>query len=126
MLLFILAVSAFLGIGLASAEKNRATVVMCSSFSCAYNKRARCTRGEVAIYDNTVIGLCLYHTENMGERILEPMNKGMAVERGKPYPQMINKIMNAREDKRDSELVHNPKAFERWIKKQMKKRGAEE
>jgi hypothetical protein len=54
----------------------------------------------------------------MSKRILEPMNKGIAVERGKPNPRMINKIMKAQEDKEDSELLKNPKAFVRWMERQ--------
>ena len=112
-----------LGLGIAyastiSAGQNKTSVVMCGSFSCAYNKRARCTRKEIAIYDNTVLGLCLYHTEMMGKRIIEPMNKAIVVERSKPNPQMINKIMKAQEEIKDSELVKNPKAFAKWIREQ--------
>ena len=108
-----------LGLGvvcISSVSAERTTVVMCGSLSCAYNKRARCTRRKVAIYDNRVIGLCLYHSESMSKRILEPMSK--VAERGKPNPQMITKIMQAQEKARDSELLKNPKAFARWMKKQ--------
>ncbi len=100
-----------------SAGQSNSSVVMCGSFSCAYNRRARCTRKEIAIYDNTVLGLCLYHTGKMDQRILEPLNKGIAVERGKPNPQMINKIMKAQEDTKDSELITNPKAFAEWLRR---------
>ena len=99
-----------------SVRQSKATLVMCGSFSCGYNRRARCTRGKVAIYDNRVIGLCLYHTEAMDKRILEPMGK--VVERSKPSPQMINKIMQAQEKVKDSELIKNPKAFARWMRRQ--------
>lgn len=114
-----------LGILFASAQsagQSNTFVVMCSSFSCAYNKKARCTRKGIAIYDNTVIGLCLYHTETMAKRILEPMAKGVKIERGKPNLQMINKIMKAHEENKNSELVKNPKAFAKWIRKQGIKR----
>lgn len=97
-----------------SAGQSKASVVMCNSFSCAYNKRARCTRKEIFVYDNTVKGLCLNHSDTMKKRILEPMGK--VAERNKPNPQMIDKIMKAQEDKRDSELINNPKAFARWMK----------
>lgn len=112
-----------LGLGIVSlystsAGQNKATVVMCGSFSCAYNRRARCTRKEIAIYDNVVTGLCLFHSETMGKRIIEPMNKAKTVERGKPNPQMIDKIMKAQEENKDSELLKNPKAFAKWMKKQ--------
>lgn len=54
----------------------------------------------------------------MSKRILEPMGK--TVERGNPNPQMINKIMQAQEDKKNSELIKNPKAFMLWMKKHVK------
>ena len=112
-----------LGLGIAclsfiSAGHNKTTVVLCSSFSCAYNRRARCIRKEIAIYDNVVTGLCLYHTGKMAQRIIEPMGKVSTIERGKPNPQMIDKIMKAQEENKDSELLKNPKAFAKWMKKQ--------
>jgi len=112
-----------LGLGIASlystsAGQNKTTVVMCGSFSCAYNRRARCTRKEIVIYDNVVTGLCLNNSETMSKRIIEPMNKVSTIERGKPNPQMIDKIMKAQEENKDSELVKNPKAFARWMEKQ--------
>ncbi len=100
-----------------SAGQNKTTVVMCGSFGCAYNRRGRCGKKEISIYDNTVKGLCLYHSETMGQRILEPLYKGAVVERSKPNPQMITKIMQAQEDRRDADLIKNPKAFAKWIRK---------
>lgn len=63
-------------------------------------------------------GLCLDHSETMNQRIIEPMNKAILVERGRPNSQMITKIMQAQEKARGSELIKNPKAFARWMKKQ--------
>lgn len=111
-MLFIL----LLGLGIVyasslSAGQSKTSVVMCTSFSCIYNNKGRCVRKKIVIYDNTVIGLCLDHSETMSKRIIEPMGKVGTIERGKPNPQMIDKIMKAQEDKRDSELIKNPKAF---------------
>jgi len=105
-----------------SVGQNKPPVVMCSSFSCAYNRRARCTRKEIAIYDNTIVGLCLNHSETMNRRILEPMEKVGTIERGKPNPQMIDKMMKAQEEIKDTELVKNPKVFAVWMRKQGIKR----
>ena len=55
-------------------EKN-SYVISCSSFSCEWNKSCRCTRKEIAIYDNTIKGLCAYHTENMKMRVIDPMKE---------------------------------------------------
>jgi len=101
MMLFLLVFGAVF-VSVLSAGQCKANVVMCSSFSCVYNKKARCTKKEVAIYDNTVKGLCLDHSESMDKRILEPMGK----------------IMQAQEEIKDSELLKNPKAFAKWMRKQ--------
>ena len=114
-MMFILLVFGVVFVFVLSAGQSKVSVVMCSSFSCAYNRRGRCTRKEIAIYDNTVKGLCLYHSETMTKRVLEPM--GRVVERSKPNPQMINKIMQAQEKARDLELIKNPKVFAKWIRK---------
>lgn len=110
-----------LGLGivcLSTVSAGQAIVVMCHSFACAYNRRGKCGRRQIVVYDNTILGLCLNHTETMSKRILEPMNRINAVERGNLNPQMITKIMQAQEDKRDLELIKNPKTFARWMKKQ--------
>jgi len=43
---------------------------------------------------------------------------GKVAERSKPNPQMINKIMKAQEEIKDSELLKNPKAFAKWMRRQ--------
>lgn len=114
MLFFVL-----LGLGvicMSSVSTGQSTVVMCNSFSCAHNRRARCTKKGISIYDNTILGLCLDHSSTMSQRILEPMGK--VSERSKPNFRITNKIMQAQEEKRDSELLKNPKAFTRWMKRQ--------
>ena len=116
-MMFILLVFGAVFVSVLSAGQSKASVV-CHSFSCAYNRGGHCARQKVIIYDNTVKGLCLYHSESMEKRILEPLNKGIMIETGKPNPKMINKIMKAQEDKRDSELINNPKAFARWMRRQ--------
>ena len=98
-------------------RQSKTAVVSCTSFGCSYNKGGHCGKPKIIIYDNTIIGLCLYHSESMEKRILEPLNKGAVVERGKPNPKMINKIMRTQEKSRDSELIKNPKAFARWMRR---------
>lgn len=112
MILILLALGLLLAFIL-SAGQARTSVVLCTSFSCSFNRGGCCVRHKIIVYDNTVIGLCLYHTDTMSKRILEPM--GRVAERGKPNSKMITKIMHAQEDKRDSELIKNPEAFARWI-----------
>lgn len=97
---------------------NQFCCIKCFSFSCKYNKDGRCIRKNITIYDNTVKGLCLFHTENMTRRILEPMKKIRMVERGKGNPQMIEKIMKAQDEIEDPELLKNPEAFADWMRRQ--------
>ena len=100
------------------SQPNQSCGIKCFSFSCKHNRGGRCIRKNITIYDNTVTGLCLFHTENMTKRILEPMRKIRVIEKGKGNPQMIGRIMKAQEDIKDAELVKNPKAFTKWLRKQ--------
>ena len=84
-------------------QLNQACSVKCFSFSCKHNRNGRCGREKLTIYDNTVIGLCLHHTENMTKRILKPM------------AQIKGRVQ---EDMEDEELLKNPEAFADWMRKQ--------
>ena len=90
----------------------QACCVKCVSFSCKHNSGGRCIRKNITIYDNTVTGLCLHHTDNMTKRILEPMEEIGMIEKSNP------KIIKAQEDIKDEELLKNPKAFARWMREQ--------
>lgn len=111
-----------LGIGVwyvssVTASKAKTSVVFCGSLSCAHNRRGRCGRREIVVYDNSVIGLCLHHTETMTKRILEPMREKRKLKHDKPSLWMAAKIMREQEKARDSELIKNPKAFAEWMRK---------
>ena len=97
-------------------EHHKSSVIVCNSISCTWNKLCRCTRRGISIYDNTVKGLCLYHTESMQERILDPMQEERIIESGGDSEfgkKMIDKIMKMQEEK----LLKDPDAFARWMKK---------
>ena len=115
MTIFIGVVLALIILSALSASGNKPPVVMCNSLGCAYNKMARCTRKAIAIYDNTVKGLCLYHTATMGERIIEPLKKYMTAEVTVSNPQILENI--SKTQKENENLVKNPKAFADWLKK---------
>ena len=99
---------------LESAEQHKSSVVVCNSISCTWNKLCRCTRRAIAIYDNTVKGLCLYHTEDIKERIFDPMREKRMIESSEFSSEMMDKIMKAQEDK----LLKDPNAFAGWLRKQ--------
>lgn len=109
-----------------SAEQGRSSVVMCNSVSCKWNKLCRCTKRDIAVYDNTVKGLCLYHTENMKERILDPMREKRMIEVGGDSEdfgkEMMDKIMRSQEEK----LLKDPDTFAKWMNKVFRKKQAGE
>ena len=113
LLLFIIIVSLL--------DHHKSSVIVCNSTSCAWNKLCRCTRREISVYDNTVKGLCLQHTEGIKERILDPMQEKRIIESdgdsefGK---KVIDKIMKMQEEK----LLKDPDAFARWMDKAFRKR----
>ena len=121
--MFIICVIIFvvIAMSLTSSGGGRPPVIMCNSVSCSHNRLCRCTRKEIAIYDNTVKGLCLDHTESMKERILDPMQEKRMIkssgdsEFGK---KMIDKIMKAQEEK----LLKDPDTFDKWMNKVYRKR----
>ena len=106
-LIFILCSFALMG-------QSKSSVVMCNSTSCTWNKLCRCTKKEISVYDNTVKGLCLNHTESMKERILDPMREKRIIETNSGFgTEMIDKAMKLQEEK----LLEDPKAFAKWMRK---------
>ena len=98
-------------------QLNQVSSVKCFSFNCKHNRNGRCGRGKVTIYDNTVRGLCLHHTDNMTKRILEPVKKIKVAERVRGNSQEIDKIIKRCEEIKNQELLKNPKAFGKWLKR---------
>ena len=88
--------------------------IKCFSCSCLYNKGGRCIRKDIVVYDNTVTGLCLHHTDNMNDRVIKPMKRAGLLE--KTYA-TANKLAKAQKDTEDEELLKNPKAFAVWMKR---------
>ncbi len=86
---------------------------MCNSISCKWNKNLRCTRKDIAIYDNTILGLCLSHTGSMKERVLDAFEKGRAVGKKDGEIELLTKLTA------DQKLLKDPEAFDKWIKRQL-------
>ena len=99
-------------------EVGRASVVVCNSYSCSWNKLCRCTRREIAIYDNTVKGLCLHHTEDMEKRIINPLQEKRLIRRSGLSSEVMGKSMKLREEK----LLKDPNAFAKWMGKTIRKK----
>ena len=114
-----------IAMSLMSSGTGNPPVIACNSVSCRHNKLCRCTRKNIAVYDNTVKGLCLNHTESMKERILDPMQgtmqgKQMIESSGDSEfgAEMIEKIMKLQEEK----LLKDPDTFAAWMDKVFRKR----
>lgn len=100
-----------------STERGKSYVIVCNSTSCSWNKLCRCTRKNIAVYDNTIQGLCLHHSENMKDRVLEPMRKGRLLEQYEHETYISEAIDKMKEKSKDEELLKNPAAFSRWMRK---------
>ena len=100
-----------------SVEQGKSSVVVCNSISCKYNRLCRCTRKNIVVYDNTVTGLCLYHTDSMKDRVLEPMRKSNLLEQYQHEVYVADTFAKREEEAKDNELLKNPNAFARWMRK---------
>ena len=100
-----------------SVEQGKSSVVVCNSISCKYNRLCRCTRKNIVVYDNTVTGLCLYHTDSMKDRVLEPLKKSGLLEQYQHETYVADTLTKIEEDAKDNELLKNPNVFARWMRK---------
>ncbi|HAJ57565.1 MAG TPA: hypothetical protein DCL35_07340 [Candidatus Omnitrophica bacterium] len=94
-----------------STSQTKASVVTCNSFRCGHNRRGRCTKKEIAIYDNLALGLCVHHTQSMDKRIFEPMENAIESKRKK----WLVKLLNALDGIEDKALLDDPVFFAGWL-----------
>jgi len=104
-----------------SALRNGTTVRKCSSLSCKYNLGSRCAHGTIDIYDNGAVGICLWHSSNMQERILDPFLKGYKAGELSSKADLIDKIIADLENERDAQAIKDPKSFEKWMKRRLER-----
>ena len=117
MLFFSIGILLIIVMSFASSKGGKPPVIMCNSVSCTWNKLCRCTRKEIAVYDNTVTGLCLYHTDSMKDRVLEPMKKSRLLEQYEHETYIAVAMDKMKEKSKDEELLKNPAAFSKWMKR---------
>lgn len=102
-----------------SAEKPTARVVLCQSVDCEWNSLCRCTRQRIGITDALIKGVCVYHTQDMKDRILKPPPTRKAVMGcGVVDENMLDKIMELQDEK----LLKDPDAFDKWMKMNLRTR----
>jgi len=93
--------------------------VRCTSHSCLHNKNGICiNRKKMFIYDNGVLGICLWHTSNMDDRVLQPYLNGLIVGEKTGEIKMLDILL--KEVGENQALIDDPKKFERWITNKMK------
>ena len=102
------------------AMQSRTSVRKCFSRSCRLNVKGKCTKKEIDVYDNGVIGLCLWHTAKMNERILEPFRKGIEIGQKDLEIALIDEIKDRYEKALDKSAVIDPQKFEVWMRNHMK------
>ena len=96
------------------ANSNSGCGIKCFSLTCKHNKGGKCGRKEIVVYDNTVKGLCLNHTDNMNNRVIKPMESAGFHEE---HCVTVTFSDKAQEKIKDEVLLKNPKAFSSWMKK---------
>lgn len=114
---YIFLIAVILALSISASQKGCG--VKCSSSSCLYNRGGRCGRQEVTVYDNTVIGLCLNHTDSMKDRVTEPILKSGYFDSHKLKTNItVIRLKKTTEEMLDEKLLKNPNAFARWMRKQ--------
>jgi len=98
-------------LGVVMSANNSVCGVKCFSFGCRHNRGGRCNKKEITIYDNTVTGLCLYHTDSMKKRVINPVSKVLNEHKHNAI------LVKMQDHTKDEELLKNPKAFSAWMKK---------
>ena len=99
---------------LVATYNSKTTLRRCYSFSCLKNMRGKCMLKEIDIYDNGVIGICLWHTSDMNKRILEPYNKGRVLGKIDGELELIDRLVKGSED---IKAIKDPEEFKNWLKR---------
>jgi len=94
--------------------------IKCFSFSCRFNRNGKCGRQEITVYDNTVTGLCLNHTESMKDRVIEPIMKSSLFGSYKHKTCIsVRSFKKTQEAMLDDKLLKNSSVFAKWLRKQL-------
>ena len=92
--------------------------IKCFSFRCRYNKSGKCERQEITVYDNTIKGLCLNHTDSMDDRVIEPLlNSGWSYGSKREIRIVSGGSKKKNGAMTDEKLLKNPAAFSKWMMK---------
>ena len=100
--------------GLVCMYNSKTTIRKCYSFSCKKNIGGRCFLKEIDVYDNGVLGVCLWHTSDMLERVLESMKKGAEIGKKEGEIELLDKLIKSSEDVK---AIKDSKEFEKWLER---------
>jgi len=100
--------------GLVCMYNTKTTLRRCYSFSCKKNVGGRCLLKEIDVYDNGVIGICLWHTDNMTKRVLDPIKIGVEIGKKDGEIELLDKLLKTSED---IKAIKDPKEFQSWLKR---------
>jgi hypothetical protein len=92
----------------------KSVVRKCYSFSCNHNRKGICQLKQIDIYDNEVVGICLWHTLDMTKRVLNPYEEGKEIGKKEGGIELLDKLIKCSEDVK---AIKDPKEFENWLKK---------
>jgi hypothetical protein len=87
----------------------------CYSFDCKKNHRGKCVMREIEVYDNGVKGMCLWHTDNMYDRVLDPIKKGIAIGEKQGKAKTIDSLLKEVENSKDAKAIHSQEEFRLWL-----------
>jgi len=87
-------------------------MITCYSTSCGHNRKKRCLFKKIEIYDNNALGICLWHTESMEKRLLEPMLKGIELGKKTGQIEMIDEFVKGLAD---GKAIKDPEEFAKWL-----------
>ena len=94
----------------------KTVVRKCYSVSCKRNRMGKCMVKQIDVYDNGAIGICLWHTASMKDRILDPLEKGREIGKKDGEIALLDKLL---EDSIDRKAIKSPEEFAKWMKKHL-------
>ena len=113
-ILFVIFLVAIMSVRVSRA---RTVVLKCYSLECRYNCGLRCGRDSVVIYNNGALGICLWHSSSMDERLKRPVKRGEIIGGIKKELDMLEVLEMSIEREGDFRAIKDVKEFRQWLKR---------
>ena len=85
-------------------KEKRVILRKCYSKTCLKNDHGKCMLKEIDVYDNGVLGLCLWHSHNMQKRTLEPF-------------QVVLGMKTTHDVESDIKAIQDSEEFQKWMRR---------